>query len=328
MQNSLVSVVVPMYNTELYIGECLQSLLDQTYKPLEIIVVNNGSTDGSSEVVLGVGRSEIIRLINQEGSGGPSSPRNHALRLAKGDLIFFFDSDDIALPEKIELTVDALTRADDDVLMAITDFSVQDVDNSCRQSESYLAGFDAIGGLLENWRGNGSLRLSGESAFNLLLGGNFVGTSSVAIKKTVLDKIGGFDETLGNSEDYDLWLRVVREGGMVIVDKVLHKYRIRSQGISRQSDRELSPCRIEVLRRQFEHKLTIEQKSRVRMRIADNYFGVAWEAKKNKDFGVAIQNYVHTLKYRIDFKGVRGLAAALIGGLLSCLGSWLRLRTG
>ena len=98
MEKSLISCIVPVFNGERYLGEALDSILAQTYRPIEIIVVDDGSTDGTRELVARYGDS--VHYIRQKNTGAPTA-RNLGLSVAQGDLIAFLDSDDLWHPEKL-----------------------------------------------------------------------------------------------------------------------------------------------------------------------------------------------------------------------------------
>lgn len=101
-QLPLVSIIVPVYQVKAYVGECVDSLLCQTYKHLEIILVDDGSTDGSGEICDRYAKEDVrIRVIHQE-NHGPAAARNAGLDHAKGEYVAFVDSDDYAMPEYIE----------------------------------------------------------------------------------------------------------------------------------------------------------------------------------------------------------------------------------
>jgi glycosyltransferase involved in cell wall biosynthesis len=99
MTLSLISCVVPVFNGERYLAEAIESILNQTYRPIEIIVVDDGSTDGTAAVAARYG--DRIRYVKQD-NGGPPTARNLGLRMAAGDFVAFLDSDDLWHPEKLQ----------------------------------------------------------------------------------------------------------------------------------------------------------------------------------------------------------------------------------
>ena len=98
----LVSIIIPTYNTEKYIGNCIESVIKQTYHNLEVIIVNDGSEDNTLEIITKARlRDNRIVVINQE-NNGPSAARNAGLKICRGDYVFFLDSDDWLIPNCIE----------------------------------------------------------------------------------------------------------------------------------------------------------------------------------------------------------------------------------
>lgn len=114
-KNPLISIIVPVYQVKPYIGECVESLLAQTYANLEILLVDDGSTDGSGEICDEYARRDgRVRVIHQE-NRGVSAARNTGLDQAKGKYVAFVDSDDAVLPDYIELLYDLLCRYQADI---------------------------------------------------------------------------------------------------------------------------------------------------------------------------------------------------------------------
>ena len=106
----LISIIVPVYQVKDYIGECVESLLDQTYTNLEILLVDDGSTDGSGEICdQYADRDNRVRVVHQENQG-PSAARNAGLDLMKGEYVAFMDSDDVVLPNFIEILYGLLRK--------------------------------------------------------------------------------------------------------------------------------------------------------------------------------------------------------------------------
>src|SRR2546421_634745 len=117
-----VSAVIPVYNGERYVGEAIRSVLDQTQPSLECLVVDDGSTDATPDVVSGFGAA-VTHVRTQR--GGVSKARNHGIRIARGELVAFLDHDDVWLPAKLERQVEAL-RAQPGAMMALGAMEVFD----------------------------------------------------------------------------------------------------------------------------------------------------------------------------------------------------------
>jgi glycosyltransferase involved in cell wall biosynthesis len=196
----LVSVVIPTYNCAAYLVEAVRSVLGQTYPHVEVLVVDDGSTDGTVAALQPFG--ERIRLFRQDRQG-PSVARNRAVLHAQGTYIAFLDADDVWLPEKLARQVDLLNRHPD-VVLCYTDYR--------RGSGESLAGEAQ----LKNYQHPGL-----GDAFYPLFRNNFIHTSSVLVRREVLARSGLFDPSLRGSEDIELWLRLARLGPFVGVDEVL-----------------------------------------------------------------------------------------------------------
>ena len=111
----MVSIIIPVYNVEKYIVECLESVVNQTYENLEIILVNDGSTDNSKEICLEYAqRDQRIKLYSKE-NGGLSSARNYGLSKVTGNYVFFLDSDDYLVTDTIENLLNMLINTNADV---------------------------------------------------------------------------------------------------------------------------------------------------------------------------------------------------------------------
>jgi len=117
MSKPLVSIIVPVYNAERYLEDCIESLIGQTYRDIEIILVDDGSTDGSKKICERYAVSDSrIKLIHKRNDGAGSA-RNTGLAASKGEYIYFCDSDDTIRPETIERSVDAAVSEDADLVM-------------------------------------------------------------------------------------------------------------------------------------------------------------------------------------------------------------------
>lgn len=113
--NDLISVIVPVYNVDSYLRECLDSILEQTYRNIEVIVVDDGSTDGSSSICDEYAKIDNRIVVTHQENGGPSSARNAGVALAKGKYIAFVDSDDVVSKRILEILSDIIKENDCDI---------------------------------------------------------------------------------------------------------------------------------------------------------------------------------------------------------------------
>lgn len=212
--NTTVSVIIPAFNQADYLASAIQSVLDQTYPAYEILVIDDGSTDRTRDVVRRF-LDPSIQYVYQE-NRGLAAARNTGLRLATGDYISFLDADDLFLPEKIDLLVSAL--------------------------ESHPgAGFAAGQTIAIDQRGN-NLGLMTEvhgpdNPLDLILG-NTLQVSSVLVRREWFGVAGIFDENLKACEDWDMWLRLIKAGCPLISEAhPVAYYRFHSAQMTRGVER-------------------------------------------------------------------------------------------
>lgn len=210
MSSTLVSVVVATYNRANTVGHAIQSILGQTHKNVEVIVVDDGSTDETQAKLRDYGSR--IRVITQA-NAGPAAARNRGIDVAEGDIIAFQDSDDLWRPTKLERQVALLGKAGESVPCCLCNASLGIVRGKERTS------FDIA-----------SIRFPSDEGVWLnvaeVLASRFVlFNQTVAIRRWAIEKAGGFDEELGYLEDYDLALRLALEGPWAFIREPLVTYR-------------------------------------------------------------------------------------------------------
>lgn len=205
-ERPVVSVVVPLFNKEKYITRCLRSLAAQSFANFEVVVVNDGSTDGSAALAQDFGDPRV-RLIAQENQG-VSAARNHGIREARGEWVAFLDADD-------EYRIDFLARA----LEALSEYPEAEV-AYCRILWSRFgvdvnppADREARPRLLRDYL-----------AFVVYRGGQEISSSSVIVRRGVFDRSGLFPEGTKIGEDSDLWLRIGWVSPVVYVPETLAVY--------------------------------------------------------------------------------------------------------
>jgi glycosyltransferase involved in cell wall biosynthesis len=189
----LVSVIIPTYNHGRWIKEAVDSVFSQTYRKHEIIVIDDGSTDDTGIVLRKrYGDRIIYRYQTNQGRG---AARNVGLHIAKGKYIQFLDADDLILSEKLEKQVKYLE--DHHEVAAV-------------YGHSLLFYEDEIDNRWDN--ANKKRYLSGDKLLGNMISEPFMLPSPSLVKKAWIDSVGGFDESLKSNEDWDLWLRLAKEG--------------------------------------------------------------------------------------------------------------------
>jgi glycosyltransferase involved in cell wall biosynthesis len=224
MTGDLVSVVIPCFNASRYIATAIRSVLAQRWDELEIIVVDDGSTDGSADLV--AANFPEVRLIRQANQG-VATARNVGMAAARGAWIAFLDADDIWLPGKLAAQADAL-RGDAAARMVYTAWQVwagETPGPGAAEVDALLAGADDA----TRWAGP-----SGWIYPDLLLD-CALWTSTVVTHRSVFDEVGVFDPGLRIGEDYDLWLRASRVTRIARVNRPCALYRSHAASITRSA---------------------------------------------------------------------------------------------
>ena len=248
-KNPLVSVIIPTYNRGWIIREAIESVLAQTFTDFELIVVDDGSTDDTSEILDEFG--DAIKVLRQS-NRGVSAARNRGLEASTGRWIAFLDSDDLWLPQKLSRQVDFFNAHPDALI--------------CQTEEQWIRNSRRVNPKLRHRKFSGMIF---ERSLELCL----VSPSAVMIRKRLFSEVGLFDESLPACEDYDLWLRVSARFPVYLIDKELI---VKRGGHADQLSRApgLDKYRIQSLQKIIESKLlsepqriaaarTLKEKSRI-----------------------------------------------------------------
>lgn len=210
-----VSVIIPAYNYARFLGDAIQSVLDQTFTDFELIVVDDGSTDNTREVVDSF-KDSRIRYIYQE-NRGLSAAENTGIKASHGEYIAILGADDIWLPQNLELKVKALDYRPDIGLVC---------------SDAWL--FDNKTGdtISRYWHDKPSYhswvdprRAAREPLKELLYFGCFIPPQATVVRRLVFTKVGYFDESLLNYDDWDMFVRIVKLFPIEIIDVPLVRLR-------------------------------------------------------------------------------------------------------
>jgi glycosyltransferase involved in cell wall biosynthesis len=206
MSDVRITCIIPVHNGENYLAEAIQSVLDQTVSVYEIIVVDDGSTDGTSDVVATF--ASPVRLVRHARALGPAAARNRGIEEAEGDFVTFLDHDDLWVPHKVESQLNAF-RVDPEL-----DFCVGKVQNFWMPEVQHEA---------ERFEGHfRSGPIPGYVSCTLM------------VRKPFLDRIGRFNTNIAHADDTDWFLRARTAGAKeLLLDDVLLRRRLHTTNRSR-----------------------------------------------------------------------------------------------
>lgn len=228
----LVSVIMPAFNASLYLAEALQSIVNQTYHNIEIILVDDGSTDDTAHIARSF--SPKCKYIWRPNSGSCAAPRNTGLEKASGDLVTFFDADDVMAPDKIERQVRNLA-AHPEAVMSILNY------HNFTPHEQHSDHYSSCPLLSERLRDQVSdpVVLQSRECRNILLHENFGSACSPLFSTKLVREIGGFEETLKASEDFHLIYRMAAMGPVAVSRYIGFERRLHDVNMSADNERML-----------------------------------------------------------------------------------------
>lgn len=227
----LVSIIIPSFNCGRFLADAVRSAFVQTYPAVECLVIDDGSTDATRDVLANLkARYPQLRILSKT-NGGPSSARNLGLKLCSGSMITFLDADDVLLPDKIERQVDFL-QAHPNVGMVYGDYllareDLHPVALFSAEMPRGLAPLDAF--CYRNW-------------FNPVV---------TLVRKAVVEQVGGFDEEIAVGEDWDYWIRCATAARLAHLPGPVALYRQHAAQIHRDHLR-MRRCCMQVAKKNFQ----------------------------------------------------------------------------
>ncbi|HEX6163426.1 MAG TPA: glycosyltransferase [Vicinamibacterales bacterium] len=289
---SLVSVIIPAHNAGSFLYETISSALAQTWPHVEVIVVNDGSTDATAAVAASFG--DRIRVINQPQSG-VAVARNRGAAVARGAWLAFLDADDLWLPHKLATQMAA---AGDSAHFIYSD----------RFNIGHFAGLPRVQGD-EQYLYEGDI-------FAEVLAGNVITTSSVLIRRAAFEALGGFsdDPALPPAEDWDLWIRVAERYPLRVCREPLVKYRLHPSSASHNAQR-MNRARVAVVERGMRLPAAAALSPRTRRRIWSLTLATnGWDAGRHGKRTQAIDCYLRAIaRWPFAMSPYRELVKACVG---------------
>jgi glycosyltransferase involved in cell wall biosynthesis len=283
----LVSVIIPCFNTERWIAAAIDSCLQQTYPNLEIIVVDDGSTDNSLEIIKSYGKKVIWQSVNHRGG---NYARNKGLALSKGKYIQYLDADDYILPNKIERQVSFLEETGADVVYCDWRFRHHLLDGSDFFGEIERPGkqADIIESLLADW---------------------WTAVASLLYRRTAVESSGGWDENLKAAQDRDFFLSVVLQGAKVVYQPGCHAVYRRYGNVTvstRSKPLWIDSHRSVLIKAEQKLKQSDRLFMKYRYALAQCYFDLSREALQMDDYAKYLQLLKEALTVFPEFKRGNG----------------------
>jgi len=283
-----VTVVIPTYNRAELLKRAIRTVLNQTYQDFELIVVDDGSTDNTEEVVRSFNDNKVIYIKHERNKGAPAA-RNTGIRAARGEYVAFQDSDDEWLPEKLEKQIKAFKTASTEIGLVYT-------------------GFWRIEGDKRTFFPSPNITPKEGAIHDALLKGNFVGTPSTLVKKECFEKAGMFDEKLPMFEDWELWIRISKCYCFKYIDEALAISYYNPGSVNEQGSLVLVQTLRLILERHFED---IKKDRRL---LARYYFGIGRLLCAREDARQG-RNYIvkAILAYPLNAKYILAALLSLLG---------------
>lgn len=210
MNTPIVSVILPAYNADSTIRSTIESILEQTFPDFELIIIDDGSTDDTADVVHQFGDKRIIYLY--QSNHERAEARNNGIAKSKGEFIAFLDADDLWLPEKLNKQM-WLMQNNPKVGLVYCDLFYFD---------------DETGENLILYSRTASLH-RGRVSIELLLENNFIKSPTPLIRREIFNQVGLFDTSLIPCEDWEMWLRIIAKNPIDYIDEPLARYRVHSK---------------------------------------------------------------------------------------------------
>ncbi|OAN61371.1 hypothetical protein A8B79_07885 [Balneola sp. EhC07] len=205
MNKGLVSIITPVYNGQDFLDRSIKSVLAQTYENWELLLIDDGSSDNSVQIIKYYLEDNRIKLLRNESNSGIPTTRNKGIENSTGEFIALLDQDDEWLPHKLEKQVNRFLEIDDSFGLIYSNVEVR-----------------TDQGILADQKKEIEPEVSIQSNLELMLSRNLITSPTAMVKRKALEEVGLFDESIRwGGDDYDLWIRIAHKYKFDYIDEVL-----------------------------------------------------------------------------------------------------------
>ncbi len=305
-----ISIIIPTYNNGKIIADSINSILNQSFKDFEIIVVDDGSTDNTKEVLKPFIDKKLIKYFHNKKNQGPGAARNKGILASKGKYIAFLDSDDFLLKDSLYIRYNFLEKFKD-IPFVFSDYDLMYQNytiNSRLKEVSFLQFIEDYKLIVKN---DNSYYILKSDFYNLYF--NFsplpIWTGTVMLRKEILDYVGLFNVNYSHAEDLDLWLRIMKKYQIGYIDKPLAVYNKPGSYLTKNNVKLLNNI-INILLSVYND---YENKDILRYRISGNYYTLGYHYFSFNEFQKARSYFFNSLKFNVsNFKSLKYLLITML----------------
>ncbi len=288
-----IAVIIPAYNAGKFIDETMLSIFNQTVKPDEIIIVDDGSEDDTVARAESYGSAvKVVRL--KRNSRGCGAPRNAGIEVCKAELIVPFDADDLMLPRKLERHLQA-ARSDPQAQLYFHDFFCFGAPGVSVPHGSFCTINAHFKRFLKRITDT-IFHLEAQDAFHSLLHEHYIGAGAIAFKRSAWRNIGGYDPAMLSAEDRDFCLRIAERFPFCFIDEDLQRYRLHLK--SKSANRIENYTFVEIiLSRYLSHDLPAETRKALLKLLSEVEIELVWQCAEHRSRAEAYKHWRKACKY-------------------------------
>ena len=311
-----ISVIMPAYNCAAFISEAMDSVLNQSETDLELIVVNDGSTDGTSEIINAKAQKDNrVKVVTQANSGKPSIARNRGLKMAKGEYVAFLDGDDLYIDEKLEKSLNVYQQIPG-IDMVFHDVCLIN-SAGINQGATYLEAVNFAKHVLSESQklGKDAFLCNKKALFFFMctVVTTILTNSPLIRRKRLADEEVFFPEDLTIGEDIDLFFRLIRTGGVAFINQPLSSYRINPKSVTHRPDRNLYDSISSHIRnyKRDTGLLCSYQRKAYRKRIATDFYNIGYGCTEQGSHTQAFLAFLHSLSWHFGMAPIKGIVKTI-----------------
>ncbi len=304
-----ISVVIPAYNAGKYIAECIASVLEQQCLNIEVIVVDDCSTDNTRDVVEKFDASIVKYICLEKNFGGPSKPRNVGIKQAKGKYLVMLDADDILVNNSIYKRVEILKNNHSIAFVFCDGLRFSELGGD--YTKSFLSQHSHFQALVKDNKHEQMVILDPQLTYRTLAKGDFILPSGMVVRKSIYDHVGIYDESVTNGQDLDMSLRIISQFPIVYLSMIGFKQRVHEESISTKGHK-LIENKILLLKKNLSRSNDKLANIEFKRKISENFVSLGYHYRSLCNLSQAKHYYYQSLKFKLSSVALRGILLSML----------------